>query len=207
VTGIWLSADEKSSIFSSYSHYGFCKADPINYKDPNGKWFIKVSASENRGQNPYATYRVYNKDGGLIYKTIVRVTGNGRDRTQAKNDTPCGIYKLDEWRETGNSRYPVESFGPNPLLAQTYVSGEAAEYGRQSMHSHGGRQQEPELKGTHGCIRMADEDIKELKTITDNLSNQNPEESMETLVVENDLETPVDYQNRVEYKNEPVNFN
>ena len=49
-----------------------------------------------------------------------------------------------------------------------YLEGEAAP-GRNGIHTHGGRIQEPELSNTHGCIRMADEDIKELKEITERL--------------------------------------
>ena len=57
--------------------------------------------------------------------------------------------------------YPTISFGPNDLLALEYQGGEGGS--RQGMHTHGGRRQKPDLMGTHGCMRMADADIKELK--------------------------------------------
>ncbi len=55
-------------------------------------------------------------------------------------------------------------YGPNDLLALKYI-GEEGE-GRQGMHVHGGRDQK-NLWNTLGCIRIADDDIAELKQLTD----------------------------------------
>lgn len=56
--------------------------------------------------------------------------------------------------------------------------------------------QKTELKGTQGCIRISDEDIKTLKEITDYIEERDPEEKGETLILEDDLETQVKYEDR-----------
>lgn len=176
--GRFMSIAPKAESFYHISPYTYCAGDPVNLVDPDGMWYVKVSASADRGRNPYAIYSVYDKNNILIYQTVVRVTGiGGRDRTVQRSDTPTGRYKILEWRKTGNARYNIRSYGPNPLLALQYESGEAFSHGRSGMHTHGGGNQgnNPEqLKSTEGCIRMADDDIKELKTIVDALVYDDP---------------------------------
>lgn len=202
--GRFMSIDPKAESFYHISPYAYCAGDPVNLVDPDGMWYVKVSASADRGRNPYAIYSVYDKNNILIYQTVVRVTGiGGRDRTVQKSDTPTGRYKILEWRKTGNARYKIQSFGPNPLLALQYESGEAFSHGRFGMHTHGGGDQgnNPEqLKSTEGCIRMADDDIKELKTIVDALVDDNPE----YLEVINDLNRELHFSDRDEIKSEYV---
>ncbi len=178
----------------------------MNLVDPDGRWYVKVSASANRGKHPYAIYSVFDRHDNLIYETIVKVTGiGGRDRTKIGADTPTGKYRIIEWRETGNNRYPTISFGPNPILAMEYLDGEAP--GRSGMHTHGGRSQEPELSDTEGCIRMADEDIKELKETTERLETFDPKEKEERfLYVENDLEGELRYSDRESIKYDWIRF-
>ena len=79
--------------------------NPVKFVDPNGMWSISVSASENRGENPYALFQVYDNKNNLIYRTIVKVAGKHRDRTKTNGDTPIGQYEILEWRETGTPRY------------------------------------------------------------------------------------------------------
>lgn len=67
------------------------------------------------------------------------------------------------------------------------------------MHLHGGRSQ-AELKNTEGCIRIADEDIAELKELTEALEASDPEERKGILFVENDLTDKVAYQDRESIK-------
>ena len=202
--GRFMSIDPKAEEFYHVSPYTYCAGDPVNLVDPDGMWYVKVSASSDRGQNPYAIYSVYDKNNILIYQTVVRVTGiGGRDRTVSESDTPTGKYKILEWRRTGNARYSIQSFGPNPLLALQYESGEAFNYGRFGIHTHGGGNQgnnPKELKSTQGCIRMADDDIKELKTIVDALVDDNPE----YLEVINDLNRELHFSDRDEIKSEYV---
>ena len=69
------------------------------------------------------------------------------------------------------------------------------------MHLHGGgyggEYQKTELKGTQGCIRISDEDIKTLKVITDYIEEHDPEEKGETLILEDNLESTVKYEDRI----------
>ena len=45
--------------------------------------------------------------------------------------------------------------------------------------------------GTHGCMRMADADIKELKEIVTQLEKNNPNERKGFLTLKDDLQVPV----------------
>ena len=194
----WLSMGPLAEKYYGVSPYAFCNNDPVNRFDPNGKWDIKVSAMNDRGNYPYAMLTVMKRGGETIYKTVVKVRGNHRNRSQTNGDTPIGEYKIDEWRQTGTHRYPADAYGPNELLALIYLGKEGT--GRSGIHLHGGRNQ-MELSNTLGCIRIADEDIAELKVLTEALEASNPEESKGRLIVENDLIEDIKYQDR-----EPVKY-
>ena len=198
ILGRWFAQDPLSEKYYGISPYAFCHNNPINRIDPDGGWDIKVSASDNRGKNPYAIMTVTNRSGSTIYKTVVRVKGRHRDRSASRGDTPVGNSKILEWRKTGNSRYPADSYGPNDLLALEYYGEEGA--GRLGMHLHGGRSQSPDLKDTEGCIRISDEDIAELKVLTEELEASDPDEKKGTATVENDLPEPVKYSDREDVK-------
>ena len=198
VLGRWFAQDPLAEQAYDFSPYVFCSDNPVNNYDPNGKWDIKVSAMDDRGSAPYAIMTVTNRSGETIYKTVVKVTGQYRDRARTNADTPVGKYDIIEWRRTGEgTNYPSLSFGPNDLLALHYVEGEGGE--RDGMHLHGGRSQ-VELSNTNGCIRIADEDIAELKELTDALEASDPEERKGMLFVENDLTNKVVYQDRESIK-------
>ena len=196
--GRWLAVDPLAEQAYDFSPYVFCSDNPVNKYDPNGKWDIKVSAMDDRGRAPYAIMTVTNRSGETIYKTVVKVTGQDRDRARTNADTPVGKYDIIEWRRTGEgTNYSSLSFGPNDLLALHYVEGEGGK--RDGMHLHGGRSQ-VELTNTNGCIRIADEDIAELKELTDALEASDPEERKGMLFVENDLTNKVVYQDRESIK-------
>lgn len=167
--------------------------------DPDGLWSISVTASPNREQNPYALFQVYNNQNQIVYQTIVKVKGLYRDRKRENGDTPTGVYKIIGWRKTGNNRYPAISYGFNDLLALEYIEGEAKQSGRQGMHVHGGRSQQ-ELSITHGCIRIADSDIAELKEITTLLELIDEEEHGTILTVRNTLTELLQYSDKAEVK-------
>lgn len=194
----WMTPDPLAEKYYDVSPYAFCDNDPVNRFDPNGKWDIKVSAMNDRGNYPYAMLTVMKRGGETIYKTVVKVRGNHRNRSQTNGDTPIGEYKIDQWRQTGTHRYPADAYGPNELLALIYLGKEGT--GRSGIHLHGGRNQ-MELSNTLGCIRIADEDIAELKVLTEALEASNPEESKGRLIVENDLIEDIKYQDR-----EPVKY-
>ena len=202
---IWLSVDPMSDKYPSTSPYAYCRNNPIILVDPNGMWDVKVSASADRGKNPYATFTVYDRNGNEVFKTIVMVKGLHRKRDKENGDTPTGVYKILEWRKTGG-RYNKESYGENDLLALEYKEGAGegnrfdSEDKRAGMHVHGGRKRANRLVNTHGCIRMADDDIKELKSITDELEQNDPMEKRGILVVSDDLDSPVNYSNKQQFK-------
>ena len=124
-----------------------------------------------------------------------------------KADTPTGIYSDLKWKSTGDGTdYDTERYGPNDLLALTYKEGEAKGSGRSGILLHGGRSQFPELVSTHGCIRIADEDIAELQLVTDIVSFIDPNDKPENVYVENDLQESVTYQERTSYKKDTEYF-
>lgn len=79
------------------------------------------------------------------------------------------------------------------------MEGEGTGAKRNGMHLHGGRNQ-AELTNTLGCIRIADEDIAELKTLTEVLEASDPEERKGMLFVKNDLTDKVTYKDRESIK-------
>ena len=197
---LWMSVDPRSEEAPEASSYTYSHNAPTGRVDFDGKWDIKVSASSDRANHPYAIYAVYDRNGNLIYKTVVKVLGNHRKRNSSNADTPQGRYKILGWRKTGTKHYPTISFGPNDLLALEYQGGEGGS--RQGMHTHGGRRQKPDLMGTHGCMRMADADIKELKEIVTQLEKNDPKEKKGFLTLKDDLQVPVSYNNRDKIKEE-----
>ena len=196
--GRFTSPDPLCEQTPEISPYAYCAADPVNFIDPTGEWNVRVSASSDRGQHPYATFTAYDRNDNVIFATVVKVKGKHRIRSETYNDTPQGTYKILEWRETGNDRYPAVKYGPNGLLALDYRSGEGA--GRNYMHVHGGRKQGPELTDTQGCLRMADQDIKELKAVVDFVESSDPNESPGYLTVKDDIPAPVSFSDRDDMK-------
>ncbi|MEE3416489.1 MAG: RHS repeat-associated core domain-containing protein, partial [Prevotella sp.] len=199
VISMWYGVDKLAEAYTNIGNYVYCHDQPLSRIDIGGNWDVKVSASSNRGAHPYAIYTVSDRKGNVIYETVVKVLGNSRIRNAPKADTPQGRYKILGWRKTGKgTRYNTTSFGVNDLLALEYQGGEGGN--RQGMHTHGGRPRKDRLVGTHGCIRMADDDIKELKEIVTNLENYDPKEKKGFLTVTDDLKTPVNYSQREEIK-------
>ena len=200
---LWMSTDSRSEEAPEApeaSSYTYSHNAPTGRVDFDGKWDIKVSASSDRANHPYAIYAVYDRNGNLIYKTVVKVLGSYRKRNSSNADTPQGRYKILGWRKTGTKHYPTISFGPNDLLALEYQGGEGGT--RQGMHTHGGRRQKPGLMGTQGCMRMADADIKELKEMVTQLEKNDPNEKKGFLTLKDDLQVPVSYNDRDKIKEE-----
>ena len=167
ITTRWNAPDPMSEKYYAYSAYAYCVGDPNNRMDIDGLWDIKVSANSDRSKQPYAILTVTDRTGRIIYRTVVKVKGSYRDRTKTNADTPTGNYKILEWRRTGNNtNYNISSYGPNDLLALDYQKGEA-EGKRNGIHVHGGEKgtDKQSLKGTYGCIRISNDDIKELKEL------------------------------------------
>lgn len=85
------------------------------------------------------------------------------------------------------------------MLALSYEGGEGSDGGsRNGIHVHGGRQEgkyanSKDLKATHGCLRINDQDIADLKQITDALQVNDTQERPGLLTVFDDLRSPVEY--------------
>jgi hypothetical protein len=207
----WLSPDPLSDKYPEISPYSYCGWNPVNYIDPDGKWSVSVHAFSDRAKSPYAVYKVHNRRGDVVWQTVVKVKGwrgsKYRNRKITNGDTPTGRYRMNKWRKSEDPRY-----GTNDFMDQDYLEGEGKGPGtdnRNRMHTHGGGDvlneigELVDLKGTSGCIRMADEDMKEMKSITDALQDFDPQEKMTNLTVSNDLEEPIGNfsQSRKEVKN------
>ena len=197
----WTTMDPLCEKYYSLSPYAYCHDNPINRSDKYGLWDVVVSAHSDRANNPYAIYTVYDRQGYLVFQTVVKVKGKYRDRTRINGDTPTGKYQILGWRDTGNTRYPADSYGTSPLLALDYVEGEAYEAGRNGMHTHEGGPQGPDLRSTYGCIRMSKEDIEEFKSIVDALEANDSEERKGFLTVANTLNESIRFQDRDMIKN------
>ena len=198
--GRWFAPDKEEDEFPWQSTYSFVSDSPLWRIDPDGNWDIEVHASSNRSKYGYATMIVKDNDGNVVYRTVVKAIGTGgRVRNASNSDTPQGTYKILEWRKTGTKRYNRISFGPNKLLALEYQGGEGGS--RQGMHVHGGRQEgkykaRKNLASTHGCMRINDDDIAEIRKITDKLEKDDPSEKKGNLTLVDDLSKPAVYNDK-----------
>ncbi|MDR3326682.1 MAG: hypothetical protein LBT04_00865, partial [Prevotellaceae bacterium] len=194
----FLSVDNLAEQAPHQSGYAYCSNNPINRIDPDGNWDIDVHAYNNRGTSGYAVFIVKDRSGNEVYRTVVKTVGSGRTRNVSNSDTPQGKYKILGYRKTGEgTSYERVSYGPNDLLALDYQGGEGEK--RNGMHVHGGRQEgdyqkrTDYLMNTHGCMRINDADILELKNITNALEQNDPLETRGYLNLTDDLLTPVKY--------------
>ncbi len=199
--GRWHAIDPMSEKLYSLSQYKYCRNNPINRLDTDGKWDVKVHVHRNREVFGYGFLVVTDKSGNTIYNTTVRVEGsnskengyNKRNRSKTYADTPTGVYEIRGWSKR-LFNLKKESYGPNDVLELDYKSGEAAGK-RNGIHLHGGRQEGTGGKGkgatlkvAQGCLRIYDEDIKEMKIRTDLLEMNDSEESGNSFIVTDDLE-------------------
>ncbi|MDY0083090.1 MAG: L,D-transpeptidase, partial [Ignavibacteriaceae bacterium] len=155
---------------------------------------ITVHAYNDRAKYGYGVAVVTDRHGNEVARYNVRVNGQHNDRMAPNGDTPTGTYDIPNknmWMSGGSK----VSYGPNDRLKLDPESGEACESGRTEFRMHGGRQgendtkQEPDepLQKTNGCIRMYDDDIANMKTITDGLMENDTEEVGGQVTVVNDL--------------------
>jgi RHS repeat-associated protein len=204
----FTTVDPLAEKYYSWSPYSYVRNNPLLRLDPTGKWDVTVHAYKEREKYGYGILIVTNNAGKEVYRTNVRVEGtnsrenqyNRRIRERTYADTPVGTYKILRW----SSRLPNKdrgAYGPNKVLELNYISGEASGK-RNGIHAHGGRQEQwdpktkkwisnlsPILKNTHGCIRMFDDDIFEMKEITDALEAEDSEEEGNFFYVRDDLES------------------
>lgn len=169
--------------------------NPILRLDPNGMWDVTVHVYNNREQYGYGVAIVTDRNGNEVARYNVRAIGQHRDKMTTNGDTPTGTYDIPDnnmWMSGGSTA----SYGPNARLIINPESGEAEESGRDLFRMHGGRQvendwkQEPDepLQPTNGCIRMYDNDIANMKTITDGLMENDAEEVGGQATVVSDLQ-------------------
>jgi RHS repeat-associated protein len=198
--GRWLTIDPMASEYTSHSPYVYVRNNPILRIDPNGKWDVEVHVYYDRAKYGYGIAIVKDNDGKEVYRFQVRVEGTGGiDRLVKNSDTPTGVYDIPDqgmWISGGDRK----AYGPNSRLVLNGESGEIKESGRGDIRVHGGRQEEynsetkqweeiesPILKKTHGCLRSFDEDIAEMKEITDKLEQDDPTEKGGKLTIIPDL--------------------
>jgi len=204
-TSVWISVDPLAEKYPEVGSYVYCHDNPVNMVDPDGRWDVKVHASSDRGNHPYAVYVVTDRTGNVVYKTVVRVKGTGgRNRGVTNSDTPQGKFKITGWRTPGDKKHPTESYGKEDFLNLYYLGGEGKK--RQGFQTHGGRKQSPELSDTHGCPRMANADIKEFKEITTNLEINDAKEKKGYLTLTDDLSKPVSFSDRSVIKNQEQEY-
>ena len=100
--------------------------------------------------------------------------GSGDTQMQVNGNTPTGSYRVTALADT--SSWNQNSYGPNGALRLSPVSGnaQAAEQlaGRQGLLIHGGSigaagywRGANELRATHGCVRLRNEDMQRLTQV------------------------------------------
>ena len=182
--GRWMSRDPNFKDYPYRSDYSYVGNSPIFRIDPNGRWEIEVHAFTERSKFGYGIAIVKNDAGDVLFRTVVRLEGTGGTNHFTRNaNTPTGTYTIDGWAEWASASISNRvSYGPNEVLKLTPYSGEVKTTGRGGIHNHGGRQewqtktgfversdQDTKLGKTHGCIRWFDEDIKEVRSLTDGI--------------------------------------
>lgn len=110
-----------------------------------------------------------------VYEALGRGSRGGGDTQFLKNgNTPTGLYAVEKIEPTAN--WNQSSYGPSGALVLRAVSGVAVSSGRRGILVHGGSlvsqgskaakfRMIGGLKPTHGCIRLRNEDIEELKNV------------------------------------------
>jgi lipoprotein-anchoring transpeptidase ErfK/SrfK len=107
-------------------------------------------------------------------------------------NTPTGEYQVERMEATGD--WNQSSYGPNGALRLRPVSGNAlaAEQiaGRQGLLVHGGSPSANgywrgggELRATHGCLRLRDQDVKRLANLLFEASNDPKQNQCEPINV------------------------
>ena len=100
--------------------------------------------------------------------------GPGDTQMQVNGNTPTGAYRVTALADT--SSWNQNSYGPNGALRLSPASGnaQAAEQlaGRTGLLSHGGSPGDAgywrgadELRATHGCVRLRNEDMHRLTQV------------------------------------------
>lgn len=135
-----------------------------------------------------ATLTLYDNKGKNkgSYKALAKGQNRNRMVKDGKGDTPHGTYKIPGWRDPDNpqSAKNKKSYGPNPRLMIEGETGEAKDSNRDLLRVHGGdKSSDGELRSTHGCIRLSNEDMKTLYDNTQELEANDEAESPETLEV------------------------
>lgn len=196
--GRWWAVDPLAHIYPSNTTYGYVRNNPILRVDVDGRWDIEVHVYKKREKYGYGIAIVKNRSGKEVYRFKVRVEGTGgTNRLVTNSNTPNGVYAIPDenmWMSGGSRK----SYGPNHRLILDGKSGEIVTSGRSNIRIHGGRQEtysngewseieNPELKKTHGCLRCYDEDISEVKKITDLLEANDPLEKGGDLTMIEDL--------------------
>lgn len=190
-------------LYSDYpgnSPWSHCGGDPINYTDKTGLWYVKVHLKNDRSVDGSGIAITYDKNGNELFRFTVRAEGvNGRNRMKENSDTPLGIYTIDS-PKTWEKKCNRLSYGPNEVLRMSPKSGEIVKSNRSGILIHGGRQEtqsndgqwhphkSPVLKKTKGCLRAYDDDMKTLKTVTDELTKADPTDTPQTVEVLDDLD-------------------
>ncbi|MCH9670680.1 MAG: L,D-transpeptidase [Gammaproteobacteria bacterium] len=108
--------------------------------------------------------------------------GPGDTQLQVQGNTPVGEYRVERIETTTN--WAQSSYGPNGALRLTPHSGnaEVAERvaRRRGLLIHGGSvggggywRGEGELRATHGCVRLRNEDMRRLVAILSSAQSEN----------------------------------
>jgi RHS repeat-associated protein len=202
--GRLLSIDAYKDNFPFKSPYSFCNNAPSSRVEIDGLWDIEVHAYKKRKEYGKAVLILKNNKGEEMYRTTVKVQGSkdlqGKSRGIKNGDTPVGTYRIVGWQNAASTGDRRIKYGPNDLLYLEYLGGEGKS--RSQMHLHGGRQEVYNsntckwerlpidydgLWNTLGCIRIMDDEIAELKKLTEELELNDPTESGNYLKVIDDL--------------------
>jgi RHS repeat-associated protein len=167
--GRWSVIDPMAGLYTSTSSYAYVRNNTMKRIDPNGMWDVEVHVFSDRSKFGYGIAVVKDRHGKEVYRMRIRAEGTaGRNRMLTNADTPLGRYDIPDnepWKSGGS----VKSYGPDYRLNLVGISGEIIESGREDIRVHGGKLKDGKLNWTYGCMRSTNEDVAEMKSITDEL--------------------------------------
>lgn len=121
---------------------------------------------------------IVDQNGSGIYRCLVLGKADGQRATKEGNpsrnpllpfgDTPTGLWAAARGRVVA----PRSTYGPNPVMMLSAMSGDAVKAAKRSgIWLHGGDPGTAEIYGflrpTYGCLRVADEDMRQIWLLAD----------------------------------------
>jgi len=174
-TSRFLSVDpSRSSAQSvtpqSWNRYVYVLNRALIAIDPDGRAVVIVIVKDPRTEGGVGTASVtlLNRAGRTIQSSEALARGGSSNRMAAGGDTPFGVYQYTGSHGGSGTDRLGPQFGTGKIDLEP-TAGEALNSGRSDLRMHGGGsdvhdpyEAEQGWEGTHGCVRMQNEDVNSL---------------------------------------------